>query len=170
MTRREIFSNSMKHELQKDLPYLETPSKTFDVFLNDLGINRDGVSDDGKASSEWAGKSSNCDHYSGLTFEVRWGIATHMNKEQQRKIIGNSLAVIIFNDSGSTLPALYHRVNHSLDKPLDISRLDLGEATNFICVVQKHYKYYRYEHQAIARCSSRQVRIFFALCTPKYFG
>lgn len=38
-------------------------------------------------------------------FEVRWGIATHMNKEQQRKIIGNSLAVIIFNDSGSILPA-----------------------------------------------------------------
>lgn len=32
--------------------------------------------------------------------QVRWGIATLMGKEQQRKCIGNSLAVIVFNDSG----------------------------------------------------------------------
>eukprot|EP01127_Copromyxa_protea_P017880 TRINITY_DN5513_c0_g1_i1.p1 TRINITY_DN5513_c0_g1~~TRINITY_DN5513_c0_g1_i1.p1 ORF type:complete len:579 (+),score=87.17 TRINITY_DN5513_c0_g1_i1:77-1738(+) len=93
-----------------------SPSGNFWRFIDDMGVTIPSPSDKGGTFTHWHGK------------KYMWALAPLMDYDEQRKAVGNCMAVLIYNDS---------------EEPLDISALNLGEATNFICVVQRHQDKYR---------------------------
>jgi hypothetical protein len=81
---------------------------------------------------------------------VYWFLASELSEEEQRKYIGNCLAMVIFNTDGDAF---------------DPSEIDFGSVACIICVVTPRDGKYKYEY--LGPALTLKTRFLFPLCVQR---